>query len=1186
MTLQADHTNVEYEGVLKDILDIISASSLSLSHRDIGVRLRTKSKRVPDYEVINNLRLLLEAGRVKYSAGRWCAQGANDKATPLISPVVGASWPNLSQDTLAKLGLPQNLTYKSDYGVEARPSEFEWCSTETEQAGEKLNAGIWATFRKLVSYYRQCIRNEEGADAAAFQNEFGQKFVYLRKVGSWYPRTGLPWRTSLAIGPHLSPMINALPHAADDQSLVVGYPVQAYFAEKEGEPNIAIIRPIFYFSVDHDISRNGLMVSCENPRMEVNLGWLDYAFSRNLDRQRNFLSACGFINRSRPIDEAPGLERGEISPSLDNLVSALTAFMPEKISQPLNIDSVPDTLLREPFKTGIYNRAVLMKAKRTKYQATLLKELSAIEKAPDELLNLTALRHVFIQASNEESSDSEPGYHEAVVIDTTHLNAEQRRATAAILENNITVITGPPGTGKSQVVSCTSVNARIKNQSVLFASRNHKAIDAVIGRLVDVNGRALMVRTNSKDDPNLNFTFSHAIRDLLNEQRDQFAIEKMDRLKDDLDKLLEERGRQAAYASKTAAAGAVLGELEEKMSYLAKDMTESLTLHIDKMSRRFPAKAILKVVQVAHSLHLDSPQEGIFPRIVLFFKLLSLLPAYRRSRQKLNSTPDVPRLSLFPTAKGLKNLLPDLKLLENAAKYAELREMSRPFEKKLEELPPTSETSEAVNTLSKQIVKTASTAVTLDLDSRRGLQQNVDRVQLNGLKSAIKAMRTGLDEGVMRTETLRILSVQTPNILKAFPCWAVTNLSVGSRIPLVPGIFDLAIVDEASQSDIPSAIPILFRARRAAVVGDPYQLTHTSRLSTAKDTILRRQVGLKRVEDMRFAYTESSLYDLFASTPGVTPFFLSETYRSASEIAGYSNFSFYSGRLRVATDHSKLIFPKGMKPGIHWTDLAGVVKSGGGSGCYCPDEVAAVAGLVRTILIDNNFRGSLGIVTPFRQQANRLRDALFETASDDLYEALNRSQAHVDTAHGFQGDERDLIIFSLCCGPEMPFGSRSFLKDTGNLFNVAVSRARAVIHIVGNRDWARRCGIRHIAALASTEYQQTGTPYSGPWHPHESPWEKKLYEALLEVGLKPRPQYPVSSRRLDLALIGEHEKALKIDIEVDGDCHRNPDGTRKIDDIWRDIQLQGLGWKVMRFWTYQLREDMPGCIQKIIKENR
>jgi very-short-patch-repair endonuclease len=335
---------------------------------------------------------------------------------------------------------------------------------------------------------------------------------------------------------------------------------------------------------------------------------------------------------------------------------------------------------------------------------------------------------------------------------------------------------------------------------------------------------------------------------------------------------------------------------------------------------------------------------------------------------------------------------------------------------------------------------------------------------------------------------------------------------------------------------------------------------------------------------MRFAYTESSLYDLFAGTSGVEPVFLSETYRSASDIAGYSNFSFYNGRLRVATDHSKLVFPKGMRPGIHWTDLAGIVQSGGGSGCYCPEEVVEVVSLVRTMLLDNNFRGTLGVVTPFRQQANRLRDALFETDSDDLYEALNRSQAHVDTAHGFQGDERDVVIFSLCCGPDMPFGSRSFLKNTGNLFNVGVSRARALIHVVGNREWARRCKIHHIAALASTEYQQTGTLYRGPWHPHESPWEKKIFEALLDAGLKPRPQYPVSSRRLDMALISQDEGSLKIDIEVDGDCHRNSDGTRKIDDMWRDIQLQGLGWKVMRFWTYQLREDMQGCVDKILKE--
>jgi len=223
------------------------------------------------------------------------------------------------------------------------------------------------------------------------------------------------------------------------------------------------------------------------------------------------------------------------------------------------------------------------------------------------------------------------------------------------------------------------------------------------------------------------------------------------------------------------------------------------------------------------------------------------------------------------------------------------------------------------------------------------------------------------------------------------------------------------------------------------------------------------------------------------------------------------------------------------------------------------------------------------VVTPFRQQANRLRDALFESDTE-FYNVLVRANTHVDTAHGFQGDERDVIIFSLSAGPGMPRGSRSFLRETGNLLNVAVSRARAVLHVVGNRNWAKRCTIGHIEQLAS--YRERKPPFKnrGPWHPHESPWEEKLYKALIKVGLEPRPQLSISGRRLDLALIRNGDKPLKIDLEVDGDCHRNPDGTRKIDDIWRDIKLQGLGWKVMRFWTYQLREELDRCVEKIMEE--
>jgi len=982
------------------------------------------------------------------------------------------------------------------------------------------------------------------------------------------------------LGPHLSLLLNALPGKNDDQDLVVGYPIQAYFKEKEDEPSVAVIRPIFFFTVVTSIAQNGLVISCEDPRPEINLGWLEFAFSRNLDRQRSFLTACGFLNRGLQIDEPPGLEKGELIPSLSTLVAALSAFMPEKVREPLHIESVPEDPLCEPFPTGIYNRAVVMLAKRTKYTATLLKELAAIESMSDEVLERTALSHFFLSDRGQVKSGGL--LHESVVADVAALNGEQRQATASLLLRDVSVITGPPGTGKSQVVSSTIANARLRGQTVLFASRNHKAIDAVITRLSCPEGRPLIVRTNSKDDPSLNYTFSHAIRDMLAAQPQPDASERLERIHEELTELLEERGRNAALARKVTDAGTLLGEIEERKSFLARDLPEEMASFLDAKPGLFPSKTVQKVIRTAHALHLRLTDASFTNKFIVLIRIWTILPWYRLARRSLRPIPGSPKLPAFLKPSSLKGLLPKLAQLERASEYARLQTNCKPHEHILSELPQLGFLATIVSDLSHHIQEVSLRAIPFDLDSRCNLEEGVNREQLDGLRAALNAMRTGLDETAIRQETIRVIVERAPQILKAFPCWAVTNLSAGSRIPLVPGLFDLAVVDEASQSDIPSAIPILFRARRAGVVGDPLQLSYVSRLTTARDTLLRRQVGLKRVEDVRFAYTASSLYDLFAGTNGVEPVFLSETYRSVADIANYSSRTFYGGRLRVATNESRLTRPQGMAKGIHWTELKGEIQSGGGSGCTCREEIDVVLQSMRTMLLENNFLGTVGVVTPFRQQANRLRDALFESDSQ-LYAAMVRSKVHVDTSHGFQGDERDVIVFSLCAGPGMPAGSLSFLRETGNLFNVAASRARAVLHVVGNREWARKCGIQHIEQLATTQKSQPGTPQQGPWHPHESPWEEKLYRALLGNGLEPRVQFPVSWRRLDLALIREVDWPIKIDIEVDGDCHRNPDGTRKMDDLWRDIQLQGMGWKVMRFWTYRLREEMSACIEEIVK---
>jgi superfamily I DNA and/or RNA helicase/very-short-patch-repair endonuclease len=1153
-----------------NILEILKRSQRPLSTREIAARLRLAHKRLPDYKIGTYLRKLQRTGDVIFSHGRW----------KLRAPVPGFSSGSASSDIDGpRVSAIASHILKKSHVLSAQDNfnDATFISA-SEESQSRTVSSPWDIFRKLVAYYRHCIRNEEGANASAYHNQLGTTFLYLRQFGYWQPRPGFSWRITLPLGPHLSSFLKSLPASIDDQALVLGYPLQAHYIRKEVEPDIAVIRPVFFYQVEANVSRNALEIIARNPRPEINLSWLDYSFGRNVDRQKTFLSACGFLNSNRSGDEFPSFERGENIPGLENFVAALTAFLPDRIKEPLEITSITDEPLSEPFETGIYNRVVLMVAKRTRFTATLLKELAVIEKSSDDELNKTALRYIFLQQGTGAGDNSEL-VHEKIVADTMLLNAEQRRAVASLLERNITVITGPPGTGKSQVVSSVIANARLKNQTVLFASRNHKAIDAVIDRLRDKNGRLLLVRTNSKDDPNLNYSFQHAIKELLAEQYEEEIRVKYERVKEDLFSLLEYRGRKAFYAYEAAKIKEILGELEEQLADIIPKLPLQTIEFMEKNSALFPIQAVQFFINEVYRC-LNSPvQEPLLARVIQILKAILNLRWYTKCRVAFKKIPELPELPLLPTRYAFKNFQKNISVIENLKKYCELRNKCRPLEEKAAELIPQEELTAEIKDVSRRIAEIVPDAISLDLDSRRGLKPEDNREELTGLHAAIKAMRTGLEEGHINRETIRVLKERIPRILDAFPCWAVTNLSVGSRLPLVAGMFDLAIIDEASQSDIPSAIPILYRARRAGVVGDPFQLSHTSKLSTARDTLLRRNAGLKRIEDARFAYTESSLYDLFASTNNVEPVFLSETYRSVEPIAEYSSFTFYSGRLRVATNPSRINVPPGMRPGIHWTELTGTIQSAGGSGCYCPEEVEEVVRLIKNMLIANNFKGTVGVVTPFRQQANRLQDALFEDS--ELFELIQRTNLHVDTAHGFQGDERDVIIFSLCAGPDMPAGSRAFLRETGNLFNVAVSRARVVVHVIGNRSWAINCGIKHIENLAKEQKKCVSYQHKGPWYPHESPWEKILYDALVGAGLNPIPQLPVSSRRLDLALIRK-EPSLKIDIEVDGDCHRNPDGSRKIDDIWRDIQLQGLGWKIMRFWVYQLREDLDGCVQKII----
>jgi len=127
----------------------------------------------------------------------------------------------------------------------------------------------------------------------------------------------------------------------------------------------------------------------------------------------------------------------------------------------------------------------------------------------------------------------------------------------------------------------------------------------------------------------------------------------------------------------------------------------------------------------------------------------------------------------------------------------------------------------------------------------------------------------------------------------------------------------------------------------------------------------------------------------------------------------------------------------------------------------------------------------------------------------------------------------------------------------------------------------------YVESLGQKSGQQFGGPRqsSGPDFPHVakpelvSDWERVFYQQLWNASLRPIPQYAEEKFLLDFALFID---GRKLNIEVDGErYHRDWNGELLRRDHLRNMRMIELGWDVMRFWVYQLRDEMPTCVQRV-----
>jgi very-short-patch-repair endonuclease len=873
-------------------------------------------------------------------------------------------------------------------------------------------------------------------------------------------------------------------------------------------------------------------------------------------------------------------------PEIDELVERLVRIRPDWDWQE-EIDPAACTMtpsLADLSTPGIYNCAAIIPGERSPYTQGLEAELNSLSKLSEEALKSTVLGRWLaadIPTTPADNTPSDP------LIEVLPMNTEQRAAVHAAMSVTHTVVTGPPGTGKSQVVTNLLVNAAWRGMKVLFASKNNKAVDVVEARVNGLGNRPVLLRLGSKDyQARLAGYLSQLLAGQPGPEVQTNYGEALERHRSLAARLAELDQLQQETLECRNTVDRLDSEAEEARELFGPAFTALTGADFDRASADLVK---LKKAVDGADRRRQGPLVRLFWRSVRTGRMRSLSEALRQSLRAFDALGV--RWRPWRESDGfsvLQEQITDLgRRVVLAGKVVKYREALQRLQK-----APSFETIAARR------------AELADEVSQNSAQLWKDWVQLAPTRltpaqrkdvadyAAVLQLMTDPGAARVHSSVKKQARALQSKVTSLFSCWGITSLSARGRIPLEPGYFDLVVIDEASQCDIASALPLLYRAKRSVIIGDPMQLRHISRLTKPRDSELQHKYGLVESR-LGWMYSAQSLFDLAAGVAPIEDIInLRDHHRSHADIIGYSNEAFYEGQLRIATRYKQLKRPNAQQPGIVWQDVSGEATRPRDGGAQNANEAQALIAALIDLLVTRKYTGSVGVVTPFRAQAQLLQSLI--RSRPELEGASSRAELLVDTVHKFQGDERDVMFFSPVVSKGISDGALAFLRSNGNLFNVAITRARGLLYVVGDRGAAASCGVDYLEAfvkyvsaldtarspVADPEPWILGPDYPVVSHPERvSDWERVFYRAMVAAGLRPIPQFSVEQYDLDFALF---EGSRKLAIEVDGErYHRTWTGELCLRDQLRNQRLIELGWDVQRFWVYELRDEMQRCVQLV-----
>jgi REase_MTES_1575/Protein of unknown function (DUF4011)/AAA domain/Protein of unknown function (DUF3320) len=436
---------------------------------------------------------------------------------------------------------------------------------------------------------------------------------------------------------------------------------------------------------------------------------------------------------------------------------------------------------------------------------------------------------------------------------------------------------------------------------------------------------------------------------------------------------------------------------------------------------------------------------------------------------------------------------------------------------------------------------------------------------------------------------VRTLLERSRHVTQAIkPCFMMSPLAVSQYLPA--GLrFDVVIFDEASQVSPGDAINCIYRGAALILAGDQKQLPPTNFFAAAL-----ADDEDEWSEDSGDAADFDSILDLAKGSGAYRSLTLRWHYRSLHEaLIAFSNAAFYSGKLvTFPSRHSD-----GPDVGVELFRVNGTYRRG--TSRDNPVEAAMVA---ERVLHHYGTRPglSLGVVTFSEAQAEAIEAAVSRARQDRP--DLNRFFGEDDRLRGFfvkslesvQGDERDVLIFSVGYGPDengkitMNFGPLNRQGGWRRL-NVAITRARHRNEIVTSiragdvPESVTTEGLRHLRRYL--DYAERGMPAlalaASSGGDAESPFEESVISVIRSWGYELVPQVGTAGYRIDIGVCHPgHPGVYVLGVECDGYQYHSSQVARDRDRL-REKVLRGLGWNLHRIWGTAWYRDRRGEERKL-----